>query len=71
MERSITQLLDERGRYRSLIFSYGQAVDFKSSNRMNAIVYSKDELERALEYYKDRGIKIIIEKRTVVTTQEI
>lgn len=71
MEKAITQLVDDKGIYRSLLFSYGQAVDFKSANRMSAIVYSEDELETALEYYKKRGINIMIEKRTVVTSKEI
>jgi hypothetical protein len=71
MEKAITQLVDSKGVYRSLLFSYGVAVDFKSANRMSAIVYSEDELEVALEYYKKRGIDIIIEKRVAVTTKEI
>ena len=71
MEKQIVQLVDTTGKYRSLLHSYGVPMDFKSANRMSAIVYSEDELEVALEYYKKRGIDIIIEKRVAVTTKEI
>ena len=68
--RVVDQLVDDRGRYRSVIIVYGEPVEFISQDRKQAIIYSQPELDRAIDYYKENNVNVSI-NRYFIDSEEI
>jgi hypothetical protein len=69
--RVVDQLVDDRGRYRSIIMVYGEPMEFVSQDRKEAIIYSQPELSRAIDYYKENNVSVSISRRYFINSEEI
>lgn len=66
MEKRVYQVLDEKGKYRSMVKINGEIVDFISRESKDAIVYTYDDIKKVINYYlEEKKIPIVIEAKTI------
>jgi len=64
--KTVYQVVDEKGYYRSIVKSNGGIIDFASKKDKDAIVYTYDELRKAVRYYvNELDIPIMIETKNI------
>jgi hypothetical protein len=69
--REVVQLVDENGRYRSVLLFDNRPISYISNKRKEAMIYTEKELDYAISYYKKFRIPIMIERRNVLNHKEI
>lgn len=64
--KRVYQVVDEKGYYRSIVTSNGEIIDFASREDKDAIVYTYNELKKAIRYYvNELDIPIVIETKNI------
>jgi hypothetical protein len=64
--KTVYQVVDEKGYYRSIVKSNGEIIEFSSKEEKDAIVYTYDELKKAVRYYvNELDISIMIETKNI------
>lgn len=64
--KKVYQVVDDRGYYRSIVISNGEIIEFISKEEKDAVVYTYDELRKAIRYYvNELDIPIMIETKNI------
>jgi hypothetical protein len=64
--KRVYQVVDENGYYRSIVTSNGEIIDFASKEEKDAVVYTYDEVRKAIRYYvNELDIPVTIETKNI------
>jgi hypothetical protein len=64
--KTVYQVVDENGYYRSIVTSNGEIIDFASKEEKDAVVYTYDEVRKAIRYYvNELDIPVTIETKNI------
>lgn len=64
--KTVYQVVDEKGYYRSIVKSNGGIIDFASKEEKDAVVYTYDEVRKAIRYYvNELDISVTIETKNI------